>query len=131
MNLDRYEPYAPLEGVPSNIYLYSLKHEASELSIIMATYPNDGDRYIKVRFTGCFTYRYTMESGRMKFLSEETWRNPFNISSNSKYLSWFKEEGCGIYDDYDLKHYLLVCDDIIDVISAAEPVVEWISEPAE
>ncbi|MDT3404701.1 hypothetical protein [Mucilaginibacter terrae] len=129
MNLDHYEPFSPLQGVPINIYLYSIKHEANVLTIVMATYPNDGNRYIQVSFRGCFTYRYTLESGRMKFLSEETWTNPFNVSSNSKYLNWFKEEGYGIFDDYDLKHYLLVCDDLIDVISATEPKVEWIPEP--
>jgi hypothetical protein len=131
MNLDHYEPYSPLEGVPTNVYFYSLKHEANVLTIVMATYPEDGDKYLKVSFTDCFTYRYTVESGRMRLLSEETWTNPFNISSNSKYLSWFKEEGYGIYDHYDLRHYLLVCDDLIDVISVDEPVIEWIEEPVD
>lgn len=97
----------------------------------MSTFPADGNRFIKMSFTGCFTYRYTIESGRLKFLGEEQWTNPFNVSSDSKYLNWFKEESGNMYDEYNPLHHLIVCDELIDVISIKEPTVEWIEEPVE
>jgi hypothetical protein len=52
--------------------------------------------------------------------------NSFNISHNSEFLEWFKNDSAGMFDDWSLFHIAISnSDNIIDVISNQHPVIEW------
>jgi hypothetical protein len=128
---DQFEPWQPVEGLIVNFYLQSLALNGNELTLMMSTSIDDGNRWLKISCRNCFTYRFSQETARLKSLHMDNFgTSPLTRSFNSEYLNWYKEESYGFLDQFNPVHYLILCDDIVDIICASEPLVEWIEDPS-
>ena len=49
------------------------------------------------------------------------------IVNNSRFTKWALEEGCGLYDMYDLTHYCIVTSqEVIDILATFQPSIRII-----
>ena len=128
---DHFEPWLPVEGLIANFYLQSLIQDGNELTLMISTSINDGNLWLKINCRNCFTYRFSQETARLKSLGVNIFGGtPLQRSCNSEYLNWYKEESYGISDQYNPVHYLILCDDIVEIICDPEPLVDWINDPS-
>lgn len=127
---DQFEPWLPVEGLIANLYLQSLTLNGNELTLMVSTSIDDGNRWLKVSCRNCFTYRFSQETARLRSLGTSIiGGNPLQRSSKSDYLNWYKQESEGLWEQYNPVHYLILCSEIVDIICDPEPHVEWIEEP--
>jgi hypothetical protein len=128
---DQFEPWQPVEGLIVNFYLQSLALNGNELTLMISTSIDDGNRWLKISCRNCFTYRFSQETARLKSLGMDNFgTSPLTRSFNSEYLNWYKEESEGIAEQYNSVHYLILCNDIVEIICDPEPLVEWIKDPS-
>lgn len=71
----------------------------------------------------------TWSEVQLKYKDKFIFRNNFLFEvKNSKLVQWSIEEGCGFYDESQLRHYCIVTgEEIIDVVATFEPVVKVIN----
>ena len=90
---------------------------------------------IEITFnTSVWAYRRTSESFRQNIFKELslTYGNDFyinwsffKITEGSSYLKWLDTESCGISDELNLTHYVIMTlDDIFDVVANYEPEIK-------
>lgn len=65
---------------------------------------------------------------QLKYQDKVIFRNTFFFEiKNSQLIKWAIEEGCGFYDESQLRHYSIVTgQEVIDVIATFEPTVKII-----
>lgn len=127
MEIDLYNNWEPLNDLPDNFYFYGLNSTGSDLVILLKD--SQFDRVLEIKFSGVLGYRVVKEAARSKTLYENTSLVGFETSTNSEFLRWFKVESEGIFDDWQLIHYVICnSDNIIDVISGPPVKAEWVSQ---
>lgn len=121
-----YEHWDAHEHLPDSFYLTQLEYKKGLLQLSFKEFVKLDDKQLTMTFRNCLSYRVTQESGRLKSL-ENSSLNPFSKTIESEFISWFKDEALGIYDDRLILQYTIVnLDNIIDVICEYPPTVEWI-----
>jgi protein associated with RNAse G/E len=126
MENEKYHTWNPIKELPQQFYLNRLYHGDGLLKLLFNDLNSNKENQLSIIFKNCLSYRVTQESGRSKSLDNPT-LGQFNKSTNSQFISWFRDEGLGIYDEISLTHYAIVnLDNIIDVICIEEPFVEWL-----
>jgi hypothetical protein len=129
MENEKYEAWNAHEILPVNFYLASLHHEGGSLKVSFKEVALSEQKQFEIAFSNYLAYRVVIETGRLKSLDNGS-LSPFSKTSESQFISWFKDEALGVYDDRVLIHYAIVnLDNIVDVISEFPPVVEWVSLP--
>ena len=124
MEIDNYELWEPIGNLPRPPYFFELHHATGELTILLKEFDNP-DKTLKVKFTGVIGYRVVNEAGRLRSL-ENSSLSTFCKTMNSEFLRWIKEESGGIFDDFELIHYVICnSDNIIDVISGPPVIAAW------
>ena len=124
LEFDKYDEWKPIVVSTNSIDMRSLYHEAGKLILLFDEWP--GKSPFKISFESYFAYRVTIESGRIKSLNNPTLKM-FSSTKNSEYLTWFRDESSGIYDDEDIIQYtILYQDGITDIITSCLPMVERI-----
>lgn len=127
METSTYEQWGAHEHLPDNFYLSQLQDERGFLKLFFKELVQSVDKQLNITFKSCLAYRVAQESGRLRSLENSNLRS-FNRTIESEFISWFKDEALGIYDDRLIVQYTIVnLDNIIDVISEHPPTVEWIS----
>lgn len=73
----------------------------------------------------------TWSEVQLKYHDKLMFRNTFFFEvKNSKLVQWSNEEGCGFYEENQLRHYCIVTsEEVIDVLATFEPVVRVINFP--
>lgn len=126
MNTDIYKTWEPLEDLPNNFNFYNINNIGSDLIVLLKA--PQFQKVLQIKFTGALAYRVVQEAYRLKALYENSSLIGFETSTDSEFLKWLREEGDGVLDDWELKHYVICnSDNIIDVISGPPVEAEWIS----
>lgn len=125
MGIDNYKVWVPIENLTTQLYFFELHNESGALTILLKSFDTP-NMLLKIRFDGVLAYKVVQEAGRLKTINENDPLSTFNITTDSVFFKWFKEESEGIFDDWSLIH-IAVCnsDNIIDVITNQKPEVEW------
>ncbi len=127
---DHFEPWLPVAKPLANLYLQSLVLNGNALTLTVSTSFNQGNRLLQISCLNCFTYRFSQESARLRSFSINTFgASPLTRSFNSEYLNWYKKESAGTAGHYHPVHYLILCDDIVEIICDPEPLVAWMEGP--
>ena len=121
---DNYLAWEVVAPLPTSIYSQALSYEVGTVKISLTADGLDVGKAIEITFKQCLAYRVVQESGRLKSLDNLT-LGMFSKANDSQFVNWFKDEGLGIYDDWELTHYAIVTlDNIIDVITTIKPVIQ-------
>jgi hypothetical protein len=119
--LEKYEEWKLVESLPDRFYVGSFRYEEGKLEIVIDNFT--GKKQVTIKFNKYLTFRTTVESGRLKSLDNHTLKS-FNKTQESDYISWFRDEGLGIYDERQLIHYAIVgLNYIVDIISEEEQCI--------
>lgn len=122
-----YEIWKPIPNLPNDLVFISMKNESGDLVVLLKELDNQ-NRLLQFVFKNIIGYRVFPEGSRLKTINDIPSFGGFRISSNSEFLKWFKEESGGIFEEWNLKHYLICnMDNIIDVISGSSVNVEWVN----
>lgn len=127
--MEKWNAWNPVENIPASLYLEELKDSHLGLSLHLKE-SSSSQLALHVFFDSAISYRNHNEGDVINMLSQQgaETNNPLCIVENSDYLKWFHNESCGIYKSKKLVHYLfLTPDDIVDVLSAYSPTVEWVN----
>ncbi len=67
----------------------------------------------------------TWSEVQLKYRDKSMFRNTFFFEvKNSKLVQWSNEEGCGFYEENQLRHYCIVTsEEVIDVLATFDPIV--------
>ena len=67
----------------------------------------------------------TWSEVQLKYHDKSMFRNTFFFEvKNSKLVQWSNEEGCGFYEENQLRHYCIVTsEEVIDVLATFDPIV--------
>jgi len=111
-------------SIDDQLFMSSLLDSSKGL-IISLSEPATG-RQIEICFPPVYSYRNTNESYRLKtlhFIGEEL-PTLVSIVENSSFLKWFHDESQGIYEENNLKHFMIFTgEEFVDVISHVAPFV--------
>ena len=122
--MDKYNTWNPSTNMPDFFRIIKMSTESGAFKILFEDADLNEKTIFSLNFHNCLAYRFVQESGRLKTLANST-LGPLNVTTKSDFISWFKEEGLGVYDDWALFHFIICCEDgIIDVISTNEPLFE-------
>jgi hypothetical protein len=126
---NKYEKWCPLERIPARLYCEGL-HDDYEGFHILLRGGESSSRMLRIAFDPALVYRNIDDGDLLKTictLSEPEVSSLFTVE-NSTWLEWLHEESHGIHDGEAIIHYAIyTANDCIDVLSAFEPTVEWIS----
>jgi hypothetical protein len=79
-----------------------------------------GGRSFHVAFEKVLAFRLANESYRLKLLesikNELPW--PTYKVENSEWIEWFHDQTLGIYRDWPVEHFLIIGEDVLEVLSA-------------
>jgi hypothetical protein len=85
--------------------------------------PSAGGRSFSVDFDRVLAFRLGNESYKLKVLeaiqNELPW--PTYKSENSKWIEWFHDQTVRIYQDWPIKHFLFIGEDVVEVLSTNTP----------
>ncbi|WP_143053996.1 hypothetical protein [Parapedobacter koreensis] len=123
---EKYEPWEPIKELPSSPFFYEMYFKEGSL-IILLKESDLVEKRMKIVFKNPLGYRIVNESGRLKKL-DNPYIYTFCKTQQSNFLEWFNYESDGLFNDWDVTHYM-VCnsDNIIDVITNQTPEVRWIN----
>lgn len=131
--MEKWKKWLPIENLLPKYNIFSIFDYYKGLEIILSDI-NDNENKIKIIFDGVdISYRRVAEGFRYKKILEiddvygkefySKWT--FFTIYNSKYIEWLNIESCGIYENFELKHFYFLCADaILDVISMENPIIE-------
>jgi hypothetical protein len=123
---DKYELWDSIAADLGTFYFFELHNESGFLVIHLKKFGLENE-VLRITFDGIIAYQVVQEAGRLKTINDNPSLSTFNISTDSRFLKWIKEESGGIFDDAELVHYVICnSDNIIDVISGPPVKVEWI-----
>lgn len=118
----RWEPISNLPGIldPS---LTSPEFGKNGGLHVTLTEPRAGGRVFKAEFTKVLMFRCANESYRLKMIEtikrELPW--PAFKIENSEWIAWFNEQTFGVYRDWPVQHFVLLGEDILEVLSTLAP----------
>jgi hypothetical protein len=123
IDTDKFELWEPTADLPNSPYLCELRHATGELTVLLGEF--ESNRILQIKFSSVIGYRVVNETGRLKSFDNSSLLT-YCKSTDTEFLRWFKEESEGIFDDFNLVHYV-ICnrDTIIDVISVPNVNVSW------
>ncbi|MEY0231708.1 hypothetical protein [Providencia manganoxydans] len=107
-----------------DIQLDGFKYDLESLSLTLSR-PN---KSFTLSFEWVYSFRVTGEGNLLKMQENFDGKMTTGVYKveNSSYLKWFHEQSENIHDDV-IEHYLIVTiDDVIEVITSAEPSVQTI-----
>lgn len=127
MDLNSFKVWEPTENLSTQMYFSELRDSLGTLSIFLKNI-NVPDSTLEIRFSGVLGYNVFQEGARLRFLSQFPAFGLINISVNSTLLQWFNEESEEIFEDWNLKHFMICnSDNIIDIITNQKPEVQWLT----
>jgi len=129
MRSEKYKKWLPLENIPDRLYIDGLYDDREGFRLLLSDY--ETGRMLRITFDPVLSYRNTDEGDLLVTLEsrEGFIRWPLFIIENSKFIQWFNEESLNIHKDKNPMHYSIYTpNDIIDVISAFPPIVEWLPD---
>ena len=123
--LKKWEPFL---GLPRDLDAPSLTNDFdSGFCLILAERRADG-RAFKVAFEKPLAFRSANESYRLKLIeaaqSDLPW--PTFKVERSTWVEWFHDQTHGIYRDWPVEHFLFMGEDVIEVLSARQPLISEI-----
>lgn len=129
MQKEKYKKWEPPEYIPDTLYIEGLYEDWEGFRLLLSD--KEGVRILRITFEDALSYRTIDEGDLLKSTGEAEglckW--PLFTVENSKFLQWFNEESLNIHEDDHLVHYsIFTPNDIIDVISASPPIVEWLPD---
>jgi len=126
-------PWKPISNLPDRVICEGVSDNYDGFRILLKEQCEPGiiktvTRNIVITFDPTIAYRNIDESYRTRTFSKNSYRTgSFFVVDNSKFISWIKEESCGMYDDQPIKHYsIFTLNECIDILSEFDPVVEWV-----
>lgn len=128
-----YQPWTPIEGIPSDVDWRSVHDDCEGFRIILSA--EGGARMLRILFESPLAYESLSESFRL--LTWEAMAHQQSLPSlltveGSPWIAGLKKEAGGVMDDLDVKHYAVYTSDYcIDVASVTPPRVEWLGESGE
>ncbi len=130
MDKEKLVKWEPIEKIEKEMYLEGL-HDDWEGFRLLLRGVEKSSGMLRITFDPAWSYRYIDEGDYLKSLGELSkyidgaW--PLYIVENSKYIEWFNEESLGMHKDDDIVHYAIYTPvDLVDVLSAFPPKVEWL-----
>jgi len=123
------EKWMPILDVPPKLYLEGLHDDYDGFRLLLKGEDLSG-RFLKIEFTSHVGYRNIDESYRLKTLERFpilTSQWPLFVASNDEFINWICFESAEtINNKLSHKNYIICTpNDIVEVISNEEPVVEW------
>ncbi|MEY0536174.1 hypothetical protein AB7303_19040 [Providencia rettgeri] len=106
----------------TDIQLDGFKYDLESLSLTLSK----PDELFTLSFEWVYSFRVTGEGDLLKMQEHFDGQMTTGLYKveNSSYLKWFHEQSANIHDDV-IEHYLIVTiDDVIEVITSAEPSVQ-------
>ena len=126
---EKYMKWEPIEDIPDKLYLDGLYHDWEGFRLLLSDY--ETGRMLRITFDPALSYRNTDEGDLLKTeeVAEGIFAWPLYIVENSRFLEWFHKESYEIRKKDNPLHYAIITpNDIIDVISAFLPTVEWLPD---
>lgn len=106
----------------TDIQLDGFKYDLESLSLTLSK----PDESFTLSFEWVYSFRVTGEGDLLKMQEHFDGQMTTGLYKveNSSYLKWFHEQSENIHDDV-IEHYLIVTiDDVIEVITSAEPSIQ-------
>lgn len=123
----RAERWQVLPTVPQIDYIALLQHDEASLLIFVRPVEFDG-HYLKIEFENALCYRAAQE-GLFFNSIERIDRSLIGINfftiAESAFLRQFHEYSSNAFDDWNITHYAVFTNFIVDVLSIEEPIVSW------
>lgn len=110
------------DNLLTDIQLDDFKYDLESLSLTLSK----PDQSFTLSFEWVYSFRVTGEGDLLKMQEHFDGQMTTGLYKveNSSYLKWFHEQSENIHDDI-IEHYLIVTiDDVIEVITSAEPSVQ-------
>ena len=120
------EKWSPIPNLPRKGSIEAVRDDYEGFRILVRSI--ESTDMIKISFHMPLVYQKTDEGDRWKTVDKfsELQSEMFFKVKNSKLAKWLEEESCGIHKANELDHYLIAgCNDIIEIISAVKPDLEW------
>lgn len=124
---DVFVDWKPIAELPAELFLFHVETEFKGITILLKELTPE-ENIVKIVFNSVLCQRITQETGRSRMFHEYGITG-FKTSKNSEFLRWFTEESFGIFDEWELTHYLIITEEhVIDVISGLPVLVELTKE---
>jgi len=125
--------WEPISSTYGELYLENLSYGNGGLSILLKEKENT-EKLLKIQFKLFMGFRTFAEFYRLRAVSENPMSNSpdskwtFFVSEDDELIQWLKDENYNILStERRFKNYVIwTPDDIIEVISEEEPLVEWV-----
>ena len=125
--IDQYiEKWSPISNLPKKGSIEAIHDDYEGFRILIRNM--EGTEVLRVLFHVPLVYQRTDEGDRWNTVNKllKLQSAMFFKVKNSKLAKWLEEESCGIHKANELDHYLIAgCNDIIEIISAVKPDLEW------
>lgn len=123
-----YIDWNPIKDDYEELFFLKLEYEYNYLIVSLKELAGN-QRVLQIKFSGVMGYRVFQEGSRQKTINENLTYRGFKMTTDSEFINWFKEESYGIFDDWDLKHYIITnINNVIDVICGTNIELKWINE---
>jgi hypothetical protein len=122
MNQERLVKWEPIYGLPRRLDTPSLTSDHEGGFRLILAEPCAEGRAFSVEFDKPLAFRSVNESYRLKLiesLTELPW--PTFKVENSAWIEWFHDQTYGIYRDWGVEHFVVLGEDVVEVLSALEP----------
>lgn len=128
--MEQWERWVPIDNIPETIYNQLLLDNEDGLTLEFSD--EEQKTSIKVLFEGFLCYRNRDEGSCLKTIEFLHKNYPLEYHAkyclfkvfNSAYLHWFLDECEGLYEPFDIQHYVFFTpNDVIEVLSLDVPKV--------
>lgn len=119
----------PLDDIPETLNCEGIHDDYEGFRILLKDAGGSG-AVLRIKFDFLRSYRKSDEGDLLKTISNNRHigKSTLFLVENSSYVNWFHEETIGIHLNRVIKHYAIyTSNDCIDVLSDAEPIVEWLN----
>lgn len=124
MNDEKLVRWQKVDGLPGSFEVDALHDDDKGFRLVCQS-ERAGSRAFMLRFQSVIAYRLVNESYRLRLVGGGVSCGVY-IVENSRLVAWLLDESYGAWNSARLMHYLLVAaEDVVDVVSEWEPVVEW------
>ena len=113
-------------------YASFVGYEDGYFTVLLESFDNKNDKNkVKLVWENIYSYMETNESYR-----EDCWLDegedywPFYKLEESLYLSFFKTTNV-IYQDEEIYHYMIIGEEVVDVLAGSDPLIYFIEEKKE
>nr|WP_320191892.1 hypothetical protein [uncultured Desulfobacter sp.] len=125
----KYTKWEPLEALPKRMYCEAIHNDYEGIRFLLKG-EAESSPTLRIKFESVIAYRSIDEGCLQRTLDNLKARELFPLYKvqNSEFLSWLRKESYDSYNDRNIAHYALFCqDEIIDILSEFEPIVEWLN----